>query len=75
MGYKPAMGVEKAALTTAWSALKQGATTEASVPCPQISGRKCGFKSLSQLLEAGVKTRFVHQLLELHVQASLQTVV
>ena len=25
MGYKPAMGVEKAALTTAWSALKQGA--------------------------------------------------
>ena len=43
--------------------------------CRQISGRKCGFKSLSQLLEADVKTRSVHQFLKLDVQASLQTVV
>jgi len=47
----------------------------ALLPCPQISGRKCGFKSLSQLLEDGVKMRFVHRFLKLHVQASLQTVV
>ena len=47
-------------------------------PCfkarPQIFGLKSGFKSLSQLLEADVKTRSVHQLLDIHVQASLQTV-
>ena len=40
----------------------------------QISGLKSGFKSLSQLLEAVVKTRFVHQLLDIHEQASLQAV-